>query len=85
MELGLAVNDYNAGVVNTLEEVVRLTLEYLESVKEEYARKAISQEELNDYFALVGQSWASVQAKVSPLKENGEPLSADSKKPNKSQ
>ena len=85
MELGLAVNDYNAGISTGLEDVVRLTLEFLESVKEEYVRKTITQEELNDYFALVGQSWASVQAKVSPPKENAESLSADSKKPNKGQ
>ncbi len=85
MELGLAVNDYNAGIVKGLDDVVRLTLEYLDSVKEEYNRKAINQEELNDYFALVGQSWASVQAKVSHQKEIDEQLSAESKKPNKTQ
>jgi len=85
MELGLAVNDYNAGISVGLEDVVRVTLEFLESVKEEYIRKTITQEELNDYFALVGQSWASVQVKVASQPPTGESLSAEIKKQGKSQ
>jgi hypothetical protein len=60
LELGLAVNDYNAGLVDKLDDVIRTTLQYLAEVKGAYANGLIKEEELGEFFALVGQSWASV-------------------------
>ncbi len=61
MELGLAVNDYNSKVIKTLDEVIKATLIYLDCVKELFNDGLIDEKQLNDFFALVGQSWASVQ------------------------
>jgi hypothetical protein len=60
LELGLAVNDYNAGLVDKLDDVIKTTLEYLAEVKDAYSKGMIKEEELGELFALVGQSWASV-------------------------
>ena len=63
MELALAVNDYNARQTDSVDEIVKLTLAYLDAVKKAHAEGSIQAEEINDYFALVGQSWSSVQAR----------------------
>jgi|LauGreDrversion4_2_1035121.scaffolds.fasta_scaffold00650_2 hypothetical protein len=63
VELALAVNDYNSGITETLDEVTKLTLAYLEKVKEALQEKVIDETQVNDYFALVGQTWGSVQAR----------------------
>ncbi len=60
LELGLAVNDYNAGILESIDDVIRTTLSYLEEVKQEYAKGNIAEDELTEFFALVGQSWASI-------------------------
>ena len=61
MELGLAVNDYNSGISHTLDDVIKTTLEYLAVVKEVYGEGHIEDDQLTEFFALVGQSWASIQ------------------------
>ncbi len=61
MELGLAVSEYNSENTESLEEVMKLTLAYLAKVKEAVHLGKIGEEELQEYFALVGQSWASIQ------------------------
>jgi len=60
LELGLAVNDYNSGFVNNLDEVNKITLAYLKGVKVALKDKIIAPKEIRDYFALVGQSWGSI-------------------------
>jgi hypothetical protein len=60
LELGLAVNDYNSGFVNNLEEVSKITLAYLTCVKIALKDKVIAPKEIRDYFALIGQTWGSV-------------------------
>ncbi len=60
MELALAVNDYNAKATDSVDEIVKLTLAYLEAVKKALAEGCIAAEEVDDYFALIGQSWSSV-------------------------
>ena len=60
MELGLAISDYNSKKTETLEEVVKATFEYLGHLKEGVRQQLINEKELNDYFALVGQSWGSI-------------------------
>ncbi len=63
MELALAVNDYNSRQTEAVDAVVKLTLAYLEAVKKAVTEGHIPAEEVNDYFSLVGQSWASIQAR----------------------
>lgn len=63
VELGLAVSDYNSHIVNDYNEIIRVTLLYLSKVKEAVHEGLVSEEELPDYFALVGQSWGSVIAR----------------------
>jgi hypothetical protein len=63
LELALAVNDYNSGITETLDEVTKLTLAYLAKVKEALQEKVIEESDVTDYFALVGQAWGSVQAR----------------------
>ncbi len=60
MELGLAVSEYNSQNTESLEEVMKLTLAYLAKVKEAIHLGKIGESELQEYFALVGQSWASI-------------------------
>lgn len=60
LELGLAVNDYNSGLFDTLDEVNKLTLAYLAAVKMAIEDKLIEGKEIRNYFALVGQCWGSV-------------------------
>jgi hypothetical protein len=64
VELGLAVNDYNAGLTDTLDEVNKITLAYLASVKIALKEKVISGKDIRNYFALVGQSWGSIQLRA---------------------
>jgi hypothetical protein len=61
LELGLAVNDFNAGSSETIDDVVKTTLAYLEEVKAAFKKGCIHEEELTEFFALVGQSWASIK------------------------
>ena len=63
MELGLAVNDYNAGLTECLEEVNKITLAYLAAIKVALKEGMITSKEIRNYFALVGQCWGSIQAR----------------------
>ena len=63
VELGLAVNDYNASHTNNLDEVSKLTLAYLAAIKLAEKAGIITSKEIRSYFALVGQSWGSIQAR----------------------
>ncbi len=66
MELGLAVSDYNSGAVDTLDEVVKLTLAYLAVVRKmiQESKGSMPQEIIHELFALVGQSWGSVRGRM---------------------
>jgi hypothetical protein len=61
VELGLAVNDYNANLTDNLDEVSKLTLAYLAAIKLAEKAGVITGKEIKSYFALVGQSWGSIQ------------------------
>jgi hypothetical protein len=65
MELALAINDYNSEITDGLEDVMKLTLAYLAAVKDALDMQVIHSRDLNDYFALVGQSWGSIRARFS--------------------
>lgn len=63
VELGLSVNDYNAGLTESLDEVNKVTLAYLAAIKVALKEGVITSKEIRHYFALVGQSWGSIQAR----------------------
>ena len=64
VELGLTVNDYNACVTNSFDDIIKVTLAYIEKVKEGVKEGVIHESEIGDYFSLVGQSWASIISRV---------------------
>lgn len=64
MELGLAVNDYNSHATDTFDEVIKITLAYIEKVKEGVKSGVIPESEITDYFALIGQSYASILSRI---------------------
>jgi hypothetical protein len=61
LELGLAVNDYNAELTDTLDEISKLSLAYLHELKNSVADGTIDKADVKEYFSLVGQSWGSIQ------------------------
>jgi len=61
VEMGLAVNDYNAKLTDNLDEVTKLTLAYLAAIKTVLTEGQITNNEVNSYFSLVGQTWGSIQ------------------------
>jgi hypothetical protein len=63
MELALAVSDYNSRISSNMDDVIKATFIYLENVKELFTENLIDEKQLNEFFALVGQSWASVQGR----------------------
>jgi hypothetical protein len=64
MELGLAVSDYNSHVTDTFDEIIKITLAYLHGVKDAVKAGHITPTEIPSYFALVGQSWGSIQSRL---------------------
>ena len=64
MELGLAVNDYNSQATDSFDEIIKVTLAYMAKVKEAVRTGVIPETEITDYFALVGQSWASIVGRL---------------------
>jgi hypothetical protein len=63
VELGLSVSDYNSGITENLDDVVKLTLAYLAVLREGVQVGRLEKEEIQTYFALIGQSWGSVRGR----------------------
>lgn len=64
IELGLAVNEYNSHVKDNVDDIVRLTIIYVTKVKDAVSDKLIPEEEIPDYFALIGKIWSAVDSGV---------------------
>jgi hypothetical protein len=64
IELGLAVNDYNSHIKQSVDDIVRLTIVYVTKVKEAVICNVIAEAEVPDYFALVGKVWSAVDGGV---------------------
>ncbi len=64
VELGLAINDYNSRVTDSFDDIIKVTFAYIEKLKQCVSEKLIPEAEIGDYFALVGQSWASIQPRI---------------------
>ena len=64
IELGLAVNEYNSHTTNNVDEIVRFTILYVKLVKHYVSCNVIPEEEVPDYFSLVGKIWSAVDGTV---------------------
>lgn len=64
IELGLAVNEYNSHIKHSVDDIVRLTITYVTKVKEAVTCNVIAENEVPDYFALVGKIWSAVDGGV---------------------
>jgi hypothetical protein len=59
-ELGMAVSEYNSGRIGSYDTIIRYTLMYIEEVKKGVASLNIKEDELPEYYLVVGQAWASI-------------------------
>jgi hypothetical protein len=64
MELALSVNEYNSHTTHNVDEIVNLTLLYLSTLKKAVEEKVVNQEDVAEYYAVVGKVWAAVDASV---------------------
>jgi hypothetical protein len=64
MDLGLAVSDYNSKDTDMFDEIIKLSLAYVAKVKQAVVEGQIREDDIADYFALLGASWASIQPRV---------------------
>jgi hypothetical protein len=64
MELALSVNEYNSHATHNVDEIVSLTLLYLSTLKKAVEEKVVHQDEVEEYYAVVGKVWAAVDASV---------------------
>lgn len=61
-ELGMAVSDYNCGITTDHSAIIRATFMYLDKVKV----TDLTEDELVECYAIIGQMWASVIEKDPP-------------------
>ena len=62
-ELGMAVSEYNAGHTTTHDTIIKYTTLYVQEVKRGVSTRSIREEELPDYYLVIGQAWASITEK----------------------
>lgn len=59
-ELGMAVSEYNSGRIDTYDRIIEYTLMYIKEVKKGVSSGSIKEEELPEYYLVIGQAWASI-------------------------
>ncbi len=59
-ELGMAVSEYNSGRIDTYGRIIEYTLMYIKEVKKGVSSGSIKEEELPEYYLVIGQAWASI-------------------------
>jgi len=62
-ELGMAVSEYNSGRVESYDTIIKYTMLYIHEVKRGISTASIREEELPDYYLVIGQAWASISEK----------------------
>jgi hypothetical protein len=62
-ELGMAVSDYNSRRVDSYDTIIKYTMLYIQEVKRGLTTANIREEELADYYLVIGQAWASIADK----------------------
>jgi hypothetical protein len=64
MELALSVNEYNSHATHNVDDIVSLTMLYLSTLKKGVEEKVVREDEVAEYYAVVGKVWAAVDASV---------------------
>lgn len=64
MDMALSVNEYNSHATHNVDEIVSLTLLYLSALKKALEEKVVKEEDVAEYYAVVGKVWAAVDASV---------------------
>ena len=64
MDLGLAVSDYNSKDTDVFDEIIKLSLAYVSKVKQAVSEGQVREDDVADYFALLGSSCASIHPRV---------------------
>ena len=59
-ELGMAVSEYNSGRIDTYDRIIEYTLMYIKEVKKGVSSGSIKEDELPEYYLVIGQAWASI-------------------------
>jgi hypothetical protein len=59
-ELGMAVSEYNSGRLDTYDTIIKYTMLYIQEVKRGITTGNIREEELPEYYLVIGQAWASI-------------------------
>jgi hypothetical protein len=59
-ELGMAVSEYNSGRIATYDRIIQYTLLYIKEVKKGISSGSIKEDELPEYYLVIGQAWASI-------------------------
>ena len=59
-ELGMAVSDYNNGIVKNFDTIIKYTMLYISEVKRGITNKIIKEEDLGEFYIVIGQAWASI-------------------------
>lgn len=59
-ELGMAVSEYNSGRIATYDRIIEYTLMYIKEVKKGISSGSIKEDELPEYYLVIGQAWASI-------------------------
>jgi hypothetical protein len=59
-ELGMAVSEYNSGRLDSYDTIIKYTMLYIQEVKRGITTGSIREEELPEYYLVIGQAWASI-------------------------
>jgi len=59
-ELGMAVSDYNNGILQNYDTIIKYTLLYISHVQKGVTNKIIKEEDLGEFYIVIGQAWASI-------------------------
>jgi hypothetical protein len=59
-ELGMAVSEYNSGRIDSYDRIIEYTRMYIKEVKKGVSSGSIKEDELPEYYLVIGQAWASI-------------------------
>lgn len=62
-ELGIAVSEYNSGRIDTYDTIIKYTMLYVQEVKRCTMNGMLREDELPDYYLVIGQAWATISVK----------------------
>jgi hypothetical protein len=60
LQLGIAVADWNAKLIDSLQDVSHATMDYLNCLRQLVRENKISKEDTPSYTVIIGDAWASL-------------------------